>query len=169
MTGSRRDKLRHFYEVMRPDAGATILDVGVADKEFSPYDNYLEKNYPHPEKITALSVFPLAEFAARYPAIRPVTYPGGRFPFADGQFDVAYSNAVLEHVGNRDSQVEFLMELHRVGRRFYFTTPAKEFPVELHTYFPLVHWFPEKCFDYAARKFGKSWGADGYMRLLTRK
>ncbi|WP_420821223.1 class I SAM-dependent methyltransferase [Ramlibacter rhizophilus] len=52
------------------------------------------------------------QFAVRYPAVRTVQYQGGDFPFADGEFDVCWSTAVLEHVGDRDRQLHFIRELN---------------------------------------------------------
>jgi len=76
------------------------LDVGVADREYSPYDNYLEKTYLKLSKVTALSIQDLNEFPDRYPEVEIVTYAGGKFPFLDLQFSIVHSNAVIEHVGN---------------------------------------------------------------------
>jgi ubiquinone/menaquinone biosynthesis C-methylase UbiE len=71
----------------------------------------------------------------------------GPLPFDDNQFDVAHSSAVIEHVGSRKNQVDFLRELWRVGRSGIFvTTPNRWFPIEFHTTLPLVHWLPPAMF-----------------------
>jgi len=79
------------------------LDVGFSEEEFSGTDNFLERHYPYPEMITALGVDVPVTFRDRYPSVTAVHYKGGVFPFEDNQFDVAWSNAVLEHVGDRES------------------------------------------------------------------
>jgi SAM-dependent methyltransferase len=169
MRESREKKLQELISLTNPSARSTVLDVGAADKEYSPFDNYLEKKYPYPQKITALSIYSLNEFARRYPHIRSVTYQGGVFPFEDDAFDIVFSNAVIEHITEERERFLFVKEMMRVGRQFYFTTPAKEFPVELHTNYPLIHWFPEKVFDRIVAWTGKGWAKEGYMRLLTKK
>jgi SAM-dependent methyltransferase len=63
-------------------------------------------------------------------------------PFADGEFDVVFSNAVIEHVGGPERQRQMVSEALRVGRRVFITTPNRRFPVEVHTRLPLVHWLP---------------------------
>ena len=63
-------------------------------------------------------------------------------PFADGEFDIVFSNAVIEHVGGREQQRRFVEESLRVARRAFVTTPNRWFPVEVHTRLPLVHWLP---------------------------
>lgn len=153
---------------MQLDETSTILDVGVADREYSPQDNFLEKNYPFPSNITALSVQELKEFPERYPEIKTRFYSGGAFPFNDKQFTAVHSNAVVEHVGGNDKQIEFVKELVRCGEKFFFTTPAKEFPVEIHTNMIFLHWLPKKFFDKILGKTGKGWATGNYMNLLTK-
>ena len=40
-------------------------------------------------------------------------------PFADQAFDVVFSNAVIEHVGDVERQRRFVAEALRVGRRVF--------------------------------------------------
>lgn len=169
MASSREKKYSDFIQLSSLTPDSTILDVGVANKEHSPHDNFLEKNYPFPSRITALSVQGISEFERRYPEIRAVVYGGGRFPFADNAFSVVHANAVIEHVGGFADQVDFIREMARCGRRFFFSTPAREFPFEIHTNYPVIHWLPKPAFDYLAIRLGKAWATGNYMQLLTRK
>jgi hypothetical protein len=41
-----------------------------------------------------------------------------------------------------------------------FTTPNKRFPVELHTFLPLLHWLPDGAYRAALRALGHSYFAD---------
>jgi SAM-dependent methyltransferase len=69
-----------------------------------------------------------------------VVIEGGRLPFADESFDLAFSDYVLEHV---ERPAPFLAEVYRVlkpGRRYLFRTP------NLYHYVALAsratpHWF----------------------------
>src|SRR5262245_29480392 len=168
---NRRRKWKLFLQCIQPGPDDRILDVGFSDREYSSMDNFLEKNYPFPSNITALGVDDPVEFPQRYPAVRVVQYDGRIFPFSDGEFDVAWSNAVIEHVGtaatSRESQIRFIRELIRVSRRVYFTTPNRWFPVEVHTRTPLLHWLPKPYFDRYLRRRGKEWAAGDYMTLLS--
>lgn len=168
MAKSRKRKYDEFIQRMSLTPETTILDVGVADREHSPYDNYLEKRYPYPSQITALSIQNVSEFNKRYPLVNTVIYGGGRFPFQDKEFSVIHSNAVIEHVGNHERQLDFINEIARCGERFYFSTPAREFLIEIHTNRPIIHWLPKRACDHLLTKSGKAWAAGDYMHLLTK-
>jgi SAM-dependent methyltransferase len=76
-------------------------------------------------------------------------YPGpfvqadvtGGLPFADGEFDLAYSSSLVEHLPPA-SRPAFAAELRRVARGWYVQTPAFSFPLEPHALLPFAHWLP---------------------------
>lgn len=164
---NRRKKLQLFLDTMRPLVHDTILDVGVNTIEYSHHDNLLEKQYAHPQKITAVALDEVSPFVARYPDIKVVQADGRNLPFKDNQFTIGYSNAVLEHVGSSSQQLAFIKELYRVSRKGYLAIPNKYFPIEVHTRIPLAHLiFPKRWFDRLATAVGKSWAAGDYIRFL---
>lgn len=164
---NRKRKWDRFVATFEITTDMRILDVGFNETEYSAVDNFLEKNYPHPEMITALGMEEPVQFSKRYPGVNAIRYDGNVFPFADNQFDICWSNAVIEHVGNFDKQVFFLKELKRVSGAFYITTPNRYFPVEVHTRIPLLHYLPKPVFDRLLPLFGKKWAAGSYMHLLS--
>lgn len=170
---SRAKKFSQFLTLQAPKEDETIVDVGVNTTEYSTTDNYLEKFYPHPEKITAVGLGTdddFIQFRKRYPQVTTVSGDGRSLPFADNNFSIAYSNAVIEHVGGFDDQKSFLRELFRVARRGYLTTPNRHFPFELHTRLPLLHLLlSKKNFDTVVTKIGKPWAAGTYMSLLSER
>lgn len=68
---------------------------------------------------------------------------GRRLPFRDRSFDVVFSNSVIEHVGDAESQRRFAEEVMRVGRSYWVETPNRWFPIEQHLLTPLIHWLPK--------------------------
>jgi SAM-dependent methyltransferase len=160
-------------ERIRPGPQTRVVDVGVGDTGFgtepgvASSHNFFEALYPWPERITAVSDVPLPNFAQEFPAITTVTASGTDLPFEDDAFDVAFSNAVVEHVGSRDEQRRFVAELCRVAPRVFLSTPNRWFPLETHTLVPFVHWLPRPVAD---RIFG-ALGKDGWKRvdLLTKR
>ena len=142
---SRTRKLELFLETFRPGPETTVVDVGVTDAPFGETpDNFFEAMYPWPERITAVGVTGLERFAAAFPSVRTVRADGRTLPFADHEFDIAFSNAVVEHVGSRDEQEAFVRELCRVAGHVFVTTPNRWFPVEVHTLVPFAHWLPRR-------------------------
>ena len=144
---SRERKLQLFHERLAPGPDTSVVDVGVTDSGVEGAygtDNFLEASYPWPERITAVGVTALDRFAAAFPQVRTVVADGRSLPFADREFDVAFSNAVVEHVGRRAEQIAFVQELCRVADRVFVTTPNRWFPVEVHTLLPVAHWLPRR-------------------------
>jgi len=150
---NRRRKLRLFLRAMRPGPDTTIVDVGVGDTAFeaepgiAATHNFFEAVYPWPEQITAVSDVPLPHFAEAFPRVSSLTASGTELPFSDDEFDIAISNAVVEHVGDREEQRRFVEELCRVAPKVFLSTPNRWFPVEVHTLVPLAHWLPRKARD----------------------
>jgi Methyltransferase domain len=136
-------------ELIQPTPDTTVVDVGVADTPFGAGEgqalthNFFEAFYPWPERITAVGNVPLPHFAEAFPQIRAVVADGRELPFGNREFDVAFSNAVVEHVGGRSDQERFVHELCRVAEQVFVTTPNRLFPVDPHTLLPFVHWLPD--------------------------
>lgn len=150
MNNSRKEKLAQFYACY---GGGKVLDVGVSGTDWTNMENVFMKSFRgEPSEYTALGIEDLSSLANRYPDRRFVRYPGGRFPFGDGEFEWAYSNAVIEHVGDRAAQVAFLNEMLRVAKNVFFTTPNKWFPLESHTNVPLLHYFPGAFYRWCAKR-----------------
>ena len=73
----------------------------------------------------------------------PVVFADGcALPFADGSFDVVFSNSVIEHVGDEAAQARFAAEVTRVGRAYWVQTPNRRYFLETHLLTPFVHWLP---------------------------
>jgi SAM-dependent methyltransferase len=146
---SRERKLQLFLELLRPGPETSVLDVGVTDAPFGSgsTDNFFEALYPWPDRVTAVGRTSLDRFAAAFPAVTVVQADGRSLPFADGAFELGFSNAVVEHVGGREEQRRFVHELCRVAERVFVTTPNRWFPLEVHSLVPFAHWLPRRSRD----------------------
>ena len=165
---SRRRKLGLFLETMAPNAETTVLDIGVDDVGFGEHRgcgtlNFFEELYPWPAQVTALGLNEGERFRERYPAVRYVRGDALALPFEEGAFDIAFSNAVIEHVGGPEEQRRFVAEALRVARRAFVTTPNRWFPLEVHTRLPLVHWLPERLAHRAYDLAGKPWAKENHL------
>ena len=77
-------------------------------------------------------------------------------PFKDSSFDLVFSNAVIEHVGDEIEQMKFVNEHTRVGKNWVFTTPNRLFPIESHTQKLFIH-------------MRKGWKHRDVTRLLSKR
>ena len=169
----RTGMYQQFVDGVAPGPSDRILDVGVsvASGHQSDESNMLEKEYPYPAQITMLGIHDGRFLEHLYPGTKYVQYrPGEAFPFPDRAFDVCYCHAVIEHVGSRAQQREFLREMLRVGRRLYLTTPNRYYPVELHKMVPFLHWLPQAWYRRLLRLIGDDfYSREENLNLLSRR
>ena len=165
-----RDRIyQDFIARMTPNSSDRILDVGVSDV-INSGANVLERSYPHLRNVTACGLGAGRDFGQAFPDVnyRQIE-PNTRLPFSNGSFDIAASNAVLEHVGSLDHQFLFVSELCRVARRVFITVPNRFFPVEHHTALPIAH-YHQSTFRMACGMTGQpDWAREENLILMTRK
>jgi SAM-dependent methyltransferase len=128
----RRRRMLRFVRSLDITPRTRVLDVG------GTLDYW--RLLPAPPRVTLLNTLMASETLAS--ASSWVAGDGRALPFRDGAFDVVFSNSVIEHVGDSESQARFAREAMRVGRRFWVQTPNRWFPVEQHLFMPLLHWLP---------------------------
>lgn len=160
--GAQRLRLfQAFMDFAQPSATDSLLDVGVTASAEYAMNNYLELLYPYKGQITASGVEPDSYLPEQFPGVKYVQLVPGRLPFEDGSFDYVHASAVIEHVGSRQQQQDFLAELWRVCRKGVFvTTPNRWAPVEYHTVTLFLHWLPAPWFRACLRKLGRDFFAD---------
>lgn len=163
---SRRRKLQQFYRHAQPVESDLVLDVGVtpvhwsADRGCGKVENFLESSYPWPRRIVGLSLDPLDDFRSAYAGVLAVQADACHLPFADKCFDIVFTNAVIEHVGDRRRQAMFVSECLRVARKGVFlAAPNRWFAYDTHVAFPLVHWLP--------RRFWKKLTGEPALHLIS--
>ncbi len=62
--------------------------------------------------------------------------------YADGSFDIVYSNSVIEHLFTAEAQHKMADEVRRVGKHYFIQTPNYYFPIEPHWVFPFFQFLP---------------------------
>ena len=124
--------LIYFFETLGVKQAKSILDVGGTEAIWT--GTGLEKI------VTLLNI----NFAHKRHA--DFTYIVGDAcnmeMFGENEFDIIFSNSVIEHVGNFERQKLFAKEIQRVGKKYWIQTPFKHFPIEPHFVFPLFQYLP---------------------------
>ncbi|MCC7370136.1 MAG: class I SAM-dependent methyltransferase [Chloroflexi bacterium] len=154
----RRRVFRQFWRIMQPTPNLRVADFGVSGHRDHPAHYFFESLYPWKDRLTAIGQ--AAEDASWFPE----QFPGLTFleadlrsiPVPDNHFDIGICNAVVEHAGVYEQQVALVREVCRVARKVMFTTPNKDFPVEVHTFVPLAHWLPGEQFYAVLKAIGQN-------------
>ncbi len=73
--------------------------------------------------------------------------------FQPGDFDLVFSNSVIEHVGPEERQQRFASEVRRLGRAYWVQTPSKWFPFEAHCGMPFWWFYPRGLREWLLRRW----------------
>jgi hypothetical protein len=133
----RRARVRKFAELLAPVNGELrILDVGGSAEFWLAYRNELHRQ----AAITVLN-----RSFGKQPRLPWITYVAGDardlHMFANQQFDVCFSNSVIEHI-DADGQFRMAQEIQRVARGYFVQTPNAYFPMEPHFLVPGWQFMP---------------------------
>jgi len=147
-SGLRAKRFNWFLKVIKPNKNFNILDVGGTEAIW--LGTGLES------QVTLLNI----AFKKRNPKFNYIIGDACNMKFVDNEFDIVYSNSVIEHVGNFERQTMFAGEIKRVGKKYWVQTPYKHFPIEPHFLFPFFQYLPSPI----QKIIGKSWKYSHLMR-----
>jgi hypothetical protein len=106
-------------------------------------------------EVTLLNLEPIA---ASLPGFSAVVGDARELAqFADGSFDVVFSNSVIEHLGTLAGQRRMAEEVRRVGRRYFVQTPNRNFPLEPHFLVPGFQFLPRRLQVAMVRRLNLGW------------
>jgi len=129
-----------------------ILDVG------GTQDFWEREDFTAPD-LASITVVNLEAPESRHPNITTLSGNACEMgEFKDGQFDVVFSNSVIEHVGGPNEQRAMAGEIQRVGQRYFVQTPNRYFPIEPHYMFPFFQFLPLGAKAWLLRNFALDWG-----------
>jgi SAM-dependent methyltransferase len=148
-----------FQRTMRPEPDDEILDVGCGGGAWS-----LARLDPA-ARVTGVDR--VAGVGFDRPHQRFVIADACALPFGDDEFDIGFSNSVIEHI-DRERRADFAAELRRVARRYWVQTPNRWFPIEPHALLPAVQLLPERARRLAWRASPRRIPYEDSLELLAR-
>lgn len=149
------DELIHAFdgeELVLADLGGT----------FSFWEMNL-KHLEYVDRITRIDIYNLeidSESRHTIGQVEVVENPGDVTRLdnvAENQYDVAFSNSVIEHVGNLHQQQRFAREMQRIASGYVMQTPNRFFPVEPHFYVPFFPFIPLSIRTWMHRRLRLGW------------
>ena len=164
--------MQAFVCEFKPSAAMRILDIGGTDLLWRIADQparvvLLNTRLPQGRDVGLLGAEysdALTHGAPAPPAnVEYVLGDGKSVPFADGEFDICFSNSTIEHLFHLDEQRRFADEVRRVARGIWLQTPARTFPFEPHWLSPFIHWLPRSW----QRRVGRNLTVYGWMLRPT--
>lgn len=155
--GSLADKFRkkrfELFRKMLPDDSnriITILDIGGTI-------NYWKQMNP-PElgrlDITILNIHDEVKAESFFKYIKGSAAELNKFK--DKQFDIVFSNSVIEHLTIAE-QSQMAKDMLRIGKKIYLQTPSYYFPVEPHFLFPFFQFLPGFVKIFLINNFSLGW------------
>jgi hypothetical protein len=106
-------------------------------------------------QITLLNLY---HMPADHANIRSVEGDGRSMPeFGENQFDIVFSNSVIEHVGGEEDIRRMADEIRRIGLNYYIQTPNRYFPIEPHFFFPMFQFLPVTVRTTLVQNFQLGW------------
>ena len=163
---ARRGRMEVFAELIHAKEGMAVLDLGGTSGIWATLPIAMEitiLNLPGTEHLNAVSHhrFKYVEGDACQ-----VT------EYQDRQFDIVFSNSVIEHVGAVDRQAAFAEGVRRLGKSYWVQTPSKWFPIEAHCGMPFWWFYPGFLRKYFIERWRKKLPAWTQMveetRVLTK-
>lgn len=152
----RRRIFDRFMRECAPTPSSRVADFGVSGNRDHPVHYFFESLYPHRDRLTVIgrAAEGAGWFAEAFPGVRFLEADLRALPLPSGYFDYGICNAVVEHAGTARQQAALVAEVCRVCRCVMFTTPNKWFPLELHTWLPVLHWLPDSAYRGTLRRLG---------------
>ena len=161
---ARQRRAKTFREFFTIDENTKILDLGSEDG--TNISNVLKNTKINPQNvfIADIDANAIKEGNKNFGYNAILIDENEKLPFSDKFFDIVYCSSVIEHTTVAKSDVwkyesgrkfkdaawkrqkTFAVEIERLGKQYFVQTPSKTFPIESHTWLPLLGYLPRKMF-----------------------
>ena len=168
---ARNDFFRIFISNNNYSKYKSVIDIGSTPSIDKEQNTFLE-NTKDNKFITCLSNQDCKILQKKYKNIKNVIIGDARNTMLENDsFEIAHSNATIEHVGSFENQITFVKELLRISKESVFIqTPNRLYPIDFHTILPFIHWLPKKIHRKILKFFKKDfYSKEENLNLLTIK
>jgi hypothetical protein len=155
----RERRYQLFLDACAVQPTDRIIDVGAG------WGAALER-FNDTNPIVAIDLSPQPSDWLASPNVTVLEGDGTKLPFDDDEFDIAFSNSVIEHVPAQ-LQPAFAAEISRVAKRYFVQTPNRYFPIEPHYQLPLFQFLPERARRALNRRFTLGWQGKGHWEEIN--
>ena len=138
---------RGLFESIMTESELKILDIGGTEV-------YWERmNFPGDENVI-ITLLNLDEVEIQNPKFKSVKGNACDLSeFSADEFDIVFSNSVIEHLYTFENQMRMANEVIRVGKNYFIQTPNRYFPIEPHWIFPMFQFFPFRLKVFLTQNF----------------
>jgi ubiquinone/menaquinone biosynthesis C-methylase UbiE len=136
-----RNKRFALFKSLLPSESYPLKILDVGGKETI----WIREGFQDPDTINRfqITILNISEQKTTSPNIISVVGDARNMSqFADNEFDIVFSNSVIEHVGSYADQMKMAKEIQRVGKKYFVQTPNLYFPIEPHFVFPFFQFLP---------------------------
>lgn len=134
----RSKRLKKLYETFSITSETKIIDIG-GNLYF--WDLAKQKGFSVP-KVTIINIVdcenPLPD------GFSWVKLDACNLPYKNKEFDIAFCNSVIEHVGGFSRQKELAASILGSAKQIFIQTPDKYSPFEFHLRCFFAHWFSKE-------------------------
>lgn len=142
---ARTGRMLEMVRVLGLPADARIIDLGGTE--------YLWRLFDHQFEVTLVNIRkPGRNSQSKRNFIRVEADACDLHEIEDQSFDLAFSNSVIEHVGDERRQAMFASEVRRIGRSYWVQTPSSRALIEAHSGIPLYWKLPSALHGYSERR-----------------
>jgi len=126
-----------FYNTFSKNEPIRILDLGGTSYFWE------KSSIPDLPKVS-ITLLNLHLESSAHPSIEAVKGDAtALIDYQAGEFDLVFSNSVIEHLYTRENQQKMANEIKRVGKYHFIQTPNKNFPIEAHYALPFAQYMPK--------------------------
>ncbi|MEL6483124.1 MAG: methyltransferase domain-containing protein [Pseudomonadota bacterium] len=144
----RAKRARRFIEMMAPRPGMRVIDLGGQPESWADIPGSLDITIVN---LPGIVVTPLAA------GDHSITLVEGDAcnlaEYEDQSFDLAFSNSVIEHVGDAGARAALAQEARRLAPAYWVQTPSIWFPMEAHTGMPFWWFYPKALRDWLKERW----------------